>query len=187
MGRYSCLTKPGLEESSVVLYTDDSENLAAHTGRKKVLVLILRLICYTDDSVHLAVHTGRKKVLVLIYSDLPHSTDDTGNCKRGGVNNPTLPTNPPRWEESLFLPPIQVVTPRYILTICHFFYATQYKSPQISCQKLRWFAFIKMMSYENWVFNLNLSELLCLMLNKLRQLEKCKLPAVVTNISSVIK
>ena len=36
VGRYSCSTKPGLEEASVILYTDDPVNLAVHTGRKKV-------------------------------------------------------------------------------------------------------------------------------------------------------
>ena len=40
------MTKPGLEESSVVLYTDDPVNLAVHTGRRKVLVLMKRLICH---------------------------------------------------------------------------------------------------------------------------------------------
>ena len=36
VGAYSCRTKPGLEKSSVVLYTDDAVNLAVHTGEKRV-------------------------------------------------------------------------------------------------------------------------------------------------------
>ena len=36
VGAYSCRTKPGLEKSSVVLYSDDAVNLAVHTGEKKV-------------------------------------------------------------------------------------------------------------------------------------------------------
>ena len=81
VGRYSCRTKPGLEEASVILYIDDPVNLAVHTGRKKVP----QVECY---------HLFRPCNF--------NSVTGTGESKGGCVNHPSLSTHPPKWNKRPF-------------------------------------------------------------------------------------
>ena len=85
VGAYSCRTKPGLEKSSVVLYTDDAVNLAVHTGEKKVK--IFPIFFFPENQIQLLVHLLCK----------------TGQGKGGGQNSFSLPSHPSGWESFVFV------------------------------------------------------------------------------------
>ena len=81
VGAYSCRTKPGLEKSSVVLYTDDAVNLAVHTGEKRV-----------KKTFPVFFFKKMKLDLFCIIYAL------SGQGKGGGQNSLSLPSHSSRWK-----------------------------------------------------------------------------------------